>query len=168
MRPTGLRLATCDHYRACLPARSNSLFWSSVVYPLRKLYACNKLDRRSQAGGPYKSPPVNRHLTLTDFAARHKLRSITSASMGKEDVEDYLRVAIQAARAAGQLIEQAFTQEKDVEFKGTMDLVTATDKECEQTILSAITTAFPEHKFIGEEGSAAQGFTSGLTDAPTW
>ena len=96
------------------------------------------------------------------------MRSATSDSMTTEKFDDFLRVAIQAAKAAGQLIEQAFTQDKNVEFKGTMDLVTATDKECEQTILSAITTAFPEHKFIGEEGSAAQGFTSDLTDAPTW
>lgn len=28
--------------------------------------------------------------------------------------------------------------------------------------------AFPDHRFIGEEASAAQGFTSELTDDPTW
>lgn len=84
------------------------------------------------------------------------------------DYDRFLQVAIQAAQAAGQLIEQAFTQEKSVEFKGKLDLVTATDKQCEETILSAITKAFPDHKFIGEEGSSAQGFTSNLSDEPTW
>lgn len=75
-----------------------------------------------------------------------------------------------------------------------MDLVTETDKECEALILAAIQGAFPSHKFIGEEGSAAQarlpragtpralsprllclsgplaaqGFTAELTDEPTW
>ncbi len=39
---------------------------------------------------------------------------------------------------------------------GAMDLVTETDKECEALILAAIQGAFPSHKFIGEEGSAAQ------------
>ena len=86
----------------------------------------------------------------------------------QKEYDSFLQVAVQAAQAAGQLIEQAFTEEKDVEFKGTMDLVTATDKQCEDTILSAITHAFPDHKFIGEEGSSAQGFTSELSDEPTW
>ena len=49
-----------------------------------------------------------------------------------------------------------------------MDLVTETDKQCEELVLNAIRTAFPTHEFIGEEGSAAQGFTAELTDAPTW
>ena len=37
-----------------------------------------------------------------------------------------------------------------------MDLVTETDKECESLVLQALQTAFPTHRFIGEEGSAAQ------------
>ena len=49
-----------------------------------------------------------------------------------------------------------------------MDLVTETDKQCEALVLSAIRTAFPTHEFIGEEGSAEQGFTADLTTAPTW
>ena len=55
-----------------------------------------------------------------------------------------------------------------MEYKGSVDLVTATDKQCEEVILSSIRQAFPDHKFIGEEGSAAQGYTSELTDEPTW
>lgn len=80
----------------------------------------------------------------------------------------FQQVAVTAAQAAGQLIEQAFTKDKNIEFKGKLDLVTATDKDCELIIFNSIREAFPEHKFIGEEGSAAQGFTSHLTDAPTW
>ena len=34
--------------------------------------------------------------------------------------------------------------------------MTETDKQCEAIILSKIQAAFPDHKFIGEEGSAAQ------------
>lgn len=85
-----------------------------------------------------------------------------------ENYDSFLKVAISCAQAAGQLIEQAFGQDKDVEFKGALDLVTVTDKQCEETILQAITRAFPSHKFIGEEGSSAQGFTNDLTDEPTW
>lgn len=49
-----------------------------------------------------------------------------------------------------------------------MDLVTETDKQCEEEIYSRLRAAFPDHAFIGEEGSASQGFTAELTDAPTW
>ena len=40
--------------------------------------------------------------------------------------------------------------------QGTVDLVTETDKNCEEIVFSSIQDAFPDHKFIGEEGSAAQ------------
>lgn len=49
-----------------------------------------------------------------------------------------------------------------------MDLVTDTDKKCEHLITTRLLTAFPDHKLIGEEGSAAQGYTEDLTDEPTW
>ena len=49
-----------------------------------------------------------------------------------------------------------------------MDLVTETDKECEKLIFGRLKEAFPDHNFIGEEESSAQGFTAGLTQAPTW
>ncbi len=39
---------------------------------------------------------------------------------------------------------------------GIVDLVTETDKKCEEIIFSSIRDAFPDHKFIGEEDSAAQ------------
>lgn len=88
--------------------------------------------------------------------------------MRTDEYAKFQEVAVKAAHAAGRTIEEAFTKDKDVQFKGKLDLVTATDQECEQTILTAISEAFPDHKFIGEEGSSAQGFTSELTDAPTW
>ena len=87
--------------------------------------------------------------------------------MSTGEYAHFQEVAIAAALAAGHRIEQAFTEDKNIEFKGKLDLVTATDKECEHTILTAIREAFPDHNFIGEEGSAAQGFTSDLTTAPT-
>lgn len=42
------------------------------------------------------------------------------------------------------------------------------DKDAEATIISTLRDAFPDHRFIGEEATAAQGFTSELTDEPTW
>lgn len=53
-------------------------------------------------------------------------------------------------------------------YAGAVDLVTETDKACEQLIYNALNRSYPDHKFIGEEGSSAQGFTDGLTAEPTW
>ncbi len=39
---------------------------------------------------------------------------------------------------------------------GVVDLVTETDKKCEEVVLGTIHKTFPDHKFIGEEGSAVQ------------
>ena len=102
-----------------------------------------------------------------------KLRLSTVRPAGRsmavnEANEKYLEVALKAARQAGDLISAAFSEPKSVEFKGKFDLVTETDKQCEELILKALRQAFPAHKFIGEEGSAAQGFTAELTDEPTW
>ena len=46
--------------------------------------------------------------------------------------------------------------------------VTDTDQKCEKRIMEFISDRYPDHKFIGEEGSAAAGSTAELTDAPTW
>jgi inositol-phosphate phosphatase / L-galactose 1-phosphate phosphatase len=82
--------------------------------------------------------------------------------------QDYLRVAKEAALAAGAVIAKNFSAPKNVVHKGTVDLVTETDQQCEKLVYDIISAAFPDHKFIGEEESASQGFTASLTDAPTW
>lgn len=47
-------------------------------------------------------------------------------------------------------------------------MVTETDQQIETYLIENITRYFPEHKFIGEESSAASGIYDALTDAPTW
>lgn len=88
--------------------------------------------------------------------------------MPSEQEAQWLAVAVEAAKEAGALIREAFLKPKNVQFKGQMDLVTETDKECERVIISRLRAAFPDHAFIGEETSAEQGFTSALEDGPTW
>ncbi|OXC67427.1 hypothetical protein AYX13_04148 [Cryptococcus neoformans] len=53
------------------------------------------------------------------------------------------------------------------EKKNSVDLVTETDELVERMIKSAVAEKFPQHKFIGEESSAA-GDHSPLTDEFTW
>lgn len=80
----------------------------------------------------------------------------------------YLQTAIEAAKAAGSVIFKALSQPKSIEHKGTVDLVTETDKECEKLILEIIKNKFPTHQFIGEETSADKDSPIPLTDSPTW
>ena len=46
--------------------------------------------------------------------------------------------------------------------------MTETDKACEDLVFDHLRKHFPDHKFIGEETSAALGATADLTDDPTW
>ncbi|MQM03312.1 hypothetical protein Taro_036091 [Colocasia esculenta] len=52
-------------------------------------------------------------------------------------------------------------------FEMKVDLVTETDKACEDLIFNHLKKHFPEHKFIGEETTAALG-AADLSDDPTW
>ncbi|KOC67440.1 Inositol monophosphatase 1 [Habropoda laboriosa] len=48
-----------------------------------------------------------------------------------------------------------------------VDLVTEWDQKVEKLLIDGISSKFPDHKFIGEEGSSL-GNKVELTDAPTW
>lgn len=82
-------------------------------------------------------------------------------------LSDFLATAVDAAKKAGELIRKAFYQTKNVEHKGEVDLVTETDKACEELVFNYLKQHYPTHKFIGEETTAANGATE-LTDDPTW
>ncbi|KAL6538583.1 Small subunit (SSU) processome component [Orobanche gracilis] len=90
-------------------------------------------------------------------------------------LEDFLDKAVDVAKNAGQIIRSGFYETKRVEHKGVqrnlelicVDLVTETDKKCEEVIFDFLKQHYPDHKFIGEETTAACGATE-LTDEPTW
>lgn len=84
-----------------------------------------------------------------------------------EDLETCLAVAVDVAKKAGQIIKDGFHIAKAVEHKGMVDLVTETDKACEDLIFTQLKTSFPSHELIGEEASSESGIPL-LTDAPTW
>ncbi len=70
------------------------------------------------------------------------------------DYQQYLTVAEKTARTAGAMLAEAITSVHQVEYKGEINLVTEMDKACEAFIVEAITTAFPDHAIVAEEGSA--------------
>lgn len=119
-----------------------------------------------------RTPHYHRHRALTTLAAK-----MTGASHDQGIPEALLssaykhelEIALQAAQDAGRVIAAAFRQPKSISEKANeADLVTETDKHAEELIMGRIRAAFPDHQFIGEEQTAAQGYTSALTDEPTW
>lgn len=104
----------------------------------------------------------------------------------RELISECLALAEQVARAAGRMIRDAHEKREHasvhIESKGSdadasnvsVDLVTETDKACEEHIISTIKARFPDHVFIGEEssftgpdGALATGPLQ-LSEAPTW
>ena len=68
--------------------------------------------------------------------------------------KDFLTLAKRAARDAGQIILEALDQPRDPDFKGQADLVTETDRQAEEVIISLINNAFPDHAILAEESGS--------------
>lgn len=69
------------------------------------------------------------------------------------EMSDYLKVAIEAAKAAEPTILNYFSKETSIDLKEDQSPVTVADKESEQIIRGVISNAFPDHGFLGEEGN---------------
>lgn len=90
--------------------------------------------------------------------------------MAEHKLEDYLAVALDLARKAGEVIKTNFFNPKKIQTKSSSaDCVTETDQACEDLVIAGIKKAFPSHKIIAEESYSASGATDyNLTDEPTW
>ena len=99
----------------------------------------------------------NTYLRAEFPAARlHPLRpprpvSAEAAGERAPDVADALRVAEDAARAAGEIALAGFRRGTAVKLKGAIDLVTEYDLQAERSIRSMLSQAYPEHAIVGEE-----------------
>jgi myo-inositol-1(or 4)-monophosphatase len=65
--------------------------------------------------------------------------------------DEFLQTAIEAARAAGQIIREQLYQTHQVRHKGPHDLVTEVDMMAETTIVRILSTRFPDHDILTEE-----------------
>lgn len=68
-----------------------------------------------------------------------------------------LDFAIDLAHRAGALLRAVQEQERSIEAKGPVDVVTDADRASEALIVGAIRERFPEHAIVAEEGSATAG-----------
>src|SRR5262245_49889727 len=66
-------------------------------------------------------------------------------------MDDVLRAAIEAAKAAGEIALHYFRTNLVVETKADRTPVTRADRECEAKIIEILSARFPEIGFLGEE-----------------
>ncbi|HEX9902668.1 MAG TPA: inositol monophosphatase family protein [Acidobacteriota bacterium] len=64
----------------------------------------------------------------------------------------YLEAAVEAARSAGRMLRERAGQASEVSFKGEVDLVTESDNLSQKMIVAHLSTLFPDHDFLAEEG----------------
>ncbi|XP_063614982.1 inositol monophosphatase 1-like isoform X2 [Penaeus indicus] len=88
--------------------------------------------------------------------------------MSEIDAKKCFDVALDLVKQAGKVVREAIKKKKNIETKSSaVDLVTESDKAVEKMLISGLSEAFPDHKFIGEE-SVSAGQKCVLTDEPTW
>jgi myo-inositol-1(or 4)-monophosphatase len=71
-------------------------------------------------------------------------------------MNEYLEVAIEAAREAGAMLRETFALPKNITYKGEVDLVTESDKRAEALILGRLRKHFPSHDVVAEEGTGSE------------
>jgi len=70
---------------------------------------------------------------------------------------EQLDLAIELARAAGDVLKHYMGRDKQIEFKGRANLVTVADKESEALIIRGIRERYPTHAILAEESGASGG-----------
>lgn len=71
------------------------------------------------------------------------------------DISAMLEVAVVAARLAGQRAMEDISYVSS-EIKNGKEMVTASDAICQKIIIDRVKESYPDHGFIGEEGSGGQ------------
>lgn len=64
----------------------------------------------------------------------------------------YLEAAREAAQKAGRMLRENIDEFSEIFFKGAVDLVTNFDNQSQRIIFQHLSTCFPDHDFLAEEG----------------
>jgi len=64
----------------------------------------------------------------------------------------FLKVAKDAALKAGEMLRENFDEAREIHFKGEINLVTRFDSLSQKMIHAHLSSNFPEHDFLAEEG----------------
>jgi myo-inositol-1(or 4)-monophosphatase len=78
-------------------------------------------------------------------------------------------LAVEAARAAGEIIRSGISRPFDIDMKGKRDLVTSIDRESEALIIKMIRQRYPEDRIVAEETApVAPGDGTGESAGRAW
>lgn len=80
-------------------------------------------------------------------------------SIMTDDPQKFLEVALEAVKSAEPIFLNSFGNASGVEVKAgeVASFVTTTDKEIERLFTEKISSAFPDHGIVGEEGASKKG-----------
>ena len=81
---------------------------------------------------------------------------------------DFEAVARAAVSEAGALLRARWRHTKRVHYKGTVDLVTESDREAETLVVGHLQRAFPDHLMVAEEASAGATLRAPGDDRYVW
>lgn len=76
--------------------------------------------------------------------------------MSIENIENFRKIAREAAQAAGKILRDNWQRPKRIDYKGAIDLVTSVDRESERKIIEVIRRKFPNHSILAEEETHIQ------------
>lgn len=68
-----------------------------------------------------------------------------------------LEAAVEAARAAGELLRGRFGAKQTVRYKGEVDIVTEVDEQAERVVREILLSTFPTYGMLAEEGGELSG-----------
>jgi myo-inositol-1(or 4)-monophosphatase len=78
------------------------------------------------------------------------------------ELDELLEFALGLARAAGKIQLDGLSARPEITLKDVRrELVTPVDQACEQMIVDAITTTYPDHGYLAEEGHESRGAGAG-------
>src|SRR5262245_45160300 len=80
-------------------------------------------------------------------------RFLSSRAKRTSTMRNYLEVAVEAAKIGGDVLKQYYQQDKGIEHKGEIDIVTEADKRSEKLIVELLNVRFPKHSILAEEGT---------------
>lgn len=72
-------------------------------------------------------------------------------------MERFKSIALDLAKASGQMLMDGLGRVKDIGHKGEIDLVTEADRRSEELIVGRLRGTFPDHSIIAEEGGGDGG-----------
>ena len=96
-------------------------------------------------------------LHLPHTSAARRWASVGLKQVERTMLQQYLDVAIAAAKAAGEVILPYFRTALQIETKADQSPVTAADRAGEQVIVETLRRHFPDHGMLGEEFGAQPG-----------